>query len=198
MDFALSSIGPLYASNSGFESISHVLNFALGFALSSIGSLYAPPNHLLANPGALLDEALAKTGLVSKILRFRRKRNAIGLANHIRTRFAPPTPMPISAPVPGLCVSLSPACEIVIVAAVINVLVGAAFVEIRSGIAIVEACSTIPGLLGFAVVMTVMVGTAVVEICSAIPGLLGSYSKRSEAFHLISTPSAVIVAPELL
>ena len=120
-----------------------------------------------------------------------------------------------------MCVSLSPACEIVTVAAVIAflvgaagveacaniagllefavviaVLVGAAVIEICSGTAIVEACSVIPGLLEVAVVITVRVGTAAVENCSAIPGLLGSYSKRQEAFHLISTPSAVIVAPD--
>ena len=97
--------------------------------------------------------------------------------------------MPISAPVPSLCVLLSPASETVIVAAVVAVLVGAA---------VVETCPVIPGLLGLAVGITVRAGTAIVETCSGIPRLLGAYSKRSEAFHLISTPSAVIVAPDVV
>ena len=140
----------------------------------------------------MLAESLAGHGLVFEGLRLRRMRNALRLAKMVRFKVALPTPMPISAPVPGSCVSLPPACEMIIVAAVIAVLVGAAVVDIGSGTAIVEACSAIPGLLGFAAVTTVKVGIAVIESCSAIPGLLGSYSKRSEAFHLISTPSAVI------
>ena len=46
--------------------------------------------------------------------------------------------------------------------------------------------------------MNDLIGTAVVETCSAIPRLSQSYSKRSEAFHLISTLSAVIVAPDIV
>ena len=148
-------------SDSGFESISYFLDFGLDFTLSSIGSLlYAPPAQPLATSGALLAESLASPALVSKVLRFRRKTNAIRLAKHIRTRVAPPTPMPISAPVPSLCVLLSPACEMVTVAAVIAVLVGAA---------VVETYSAIPELLRFAVVIPVFIGATVIKLVRALP-----------------------------
>ena len=155
-----------------------------------MGPLYAPPAELLTSPDALLAEPLANPGLVFKVLRLRRKRNAIKLANIMITRVASPTPKPISVPVCSLCVASPAACEMVMVAAVITVTVGTA---------VLETCLAISVLLAFAVVITVKVGTAAVEICSAMPGLLGSsYSKRSEAFHLISTPSAVIVVPDVV
>ena len=155
-----------------------------------MGQLYAPPADPSRSPEALLAEPLANPDMVFKVLRFRRKRNAIKLAKITRTKVASPTPKPISVPVSSLCVSFPAACEMVVVAAVIIVTVGTA---------VLETCLAIPVLLAFAVVITVKVGTAVVETCSAIPGLLGSsYSSRSEAFHLISIPSAVMVVPDVV
>ena len=185
----LQAFGSVFARNSDswFESTSA---FHLDVALSSVGPLYAPLAELLTSPDALLAEPLANPGVVFKVLRFRRKRNAMKLAKTIRTRVASPTPKPISVPVFGLCVSSPAACDMVMVAAVMTVTVGTADLE---------TCLAIPVLLAFAVVITVKVGTAAVETCSAMPGLLGSsYSKRSEAFHLISTPSAVIVVPDVV
>ena len=75
----------------------------------------------------------------------------------------------------------------------------AAVTTVTVGGAVVETGPAIRGLVAFVVVIRVEVGTTAVERCSAIPGLLGSsYSKRSEAFHLISTPSAVIVVPDVV
>lgn len=155
-----------------------------------MGPLYAPPAELLTRPDALLVEPLANASVVFKVLRFRRKRNAMKLAKMIRTKVASPTPKPISVPVSSLWVSFPAACEMVMVAAVMTVAVGTA---------VLETCLAIPVLLAFAVVITVKVGIAAVETCSAMPGLFGSsYSKRSEAFHLISTPSAVIVVSDVV